>query len=64
MEMTTRRKQDSQAAEVQNLTSGRLLVLVLAEKTGDRRGENSYRAGCRRTMGEGIHQVWVPLTTQ
>lgn len=62
MEMMTPRKQDRQAAGVQNLTSDKLLVSVLAEKAADRCGENRYRAECR-TMGEGVHSVWVPLIT-
>lgn len=56
MEMMTPRKQDSQAAVVQNLTSDRLLVSILAEKAGDRRGENSYRTECR-TVGEGMDTI-------
>lgn len=55
MEMMTLRKQDSQAAVVvQNLMSDRLLVSVLAEKTGDRCGGNSRERGTLE---------WVPFRT-
>lgn len=53
----TPRKQDSQAAVVQNLTSDRLFVSILAEKAGDRRGENTYGTECRRTVGEGVDTI-------
>lgn len=43
----------SQAAAVQNLTSNRLLAPIVAEKSYDRHGGNSYGAECR-TVGRGL----------
>lgn len=59
METMTPRKQDSQAAVVQNLTSDRLLVSILAEKAGDRRGETAIEQNAEEQWGK----VWVPLIT-
>lgn len=59
METMTPRKQDSQAAVVQNLTSDRLLVSILAEKAGDRHGETAIEQNAEEQWGK----VWVPLIT-